>query len=45
MEYSANINGIEVVAFYSDKTVREIIIPPLEHLAELCGLYDLAFGG
>lgn len=37
MEYSANINGIEVTAFYSDKTVQEIFIPLLEHLAELHG--------
>ena len=35
MEYSANINGIEVTAFYSDTTVREIFIPLLERLAQL----------
>ena len=35
MEYSANINGIEVTAFYSDTTVREIFFPLLERLAQL----------
>ena len=35
MEYSAAINGIEVTAFYSDTTVREIFIPLLERLAQL----------
>ena len=35
MEYSANINGINVSAYYSDETVREVFIPLLEHLAAL----------
>ena len=35
MEYSANINGISVSAYYSDENVREVFIPLLEHLAAL----------
>ena len=35
MEYSANINGINVSAYYSDETVREVFIPLLEHLEKL----------
>ena len=35
MEYLANINGINVSANYSDKSVREVFIPLLEQLAEL----------
>ena len=35
MEYSANINGINVSAYYSDENVREVFIPLLEHLAAL----------
>ena len=35
MEYSANINGISVSAYYSDETVREVFIPLLEHLEKL----------
>ena len=30
MEYSANINGINVSAYYSDENVREVFIPLLE---------------
>ena len=29
------VNGIEVTAFYSGETVREVLIPLMEHLAEL----------
>lgn len=35
MEYSANINGIEVNAYYSDESVQEVFAPLLEHLAAL----------
>ena len=35
MEYSANINGINVSAYYSDENVREVFIPLLEHLEKL----------
>lgn len=35
MEYSANINGIEVSAYYSEQTVEHLLVPLLEHLAAL----------
>ena len=35
MECSLNINGIDVNAFYSDKTVEELFVPLLKHLSEL----------
>ena len=37
MEYSANINGIEVCAYYSEQTIRSLLIPLLEHLS---AMYD-----
>ena len=33
MEYRTNINGIEVVASYSEKSVNAILIPLLRHLS------------
>ena len=35
MEYSTNINGIEVVASYSEKSVNAILIPLLRHLSAI----------
>lgn len=35
MNYSININGIDVDATYSDKAIKEIFIPLLEHLTAL----------
>ena len=35
MEYSAKINGIEVCAYYSEKTIRSLLIPLLEHLSAM----------
>ena len=35
MKYSANINGIDVNAYYSDKTVNELFVPLLKQLAAL----------
>lgn len=32
MKYSANINGIEVCAHYSEKTIRDLFVPLLENL-------------
>lgn len=35
MEYTANINGIDVNAYYSDKTLNVLFVPLLEHMAEM----------
>ena len=35
MEYRTNINGIEVVASYSEKSVNAILIPLLRHLSAI----------
>ena len=35
MNYSININGIDVDATYSDKSIKEIFNPLLEHLTAL----------
>lgn len=35
MEYSANINGIDVCAYYSEQTVRKLLVPLLEKLSAL----------
>ena len=35
MKYTANINGIDVNAYYSDKTLNVLFVPLLEHMAEM----------
>ena len=35
MKYTANINGIDVVASYSEKTVSDLLVPLLKQLAAL----------
>ena len=35
MEYSANINGIDVCAYYSEQTVRNLLVPLLEDLSAM----------
>ena len=35
MRYSANINGIDVSAYYSERTIRDLLIPLLKQLSEM----------
>ena len=35
MEYSVNINGLEIKAYYSDRSINEILIPLLKDLSDL----------
>ena len=35
MEYSANINGIDVRAYYSEQTIQSLLVPLLEHLSAM----------
>ena len=35
MEYSVNINGLEIKAYYSEKSINEILIPLLKDLSDL----------
>ena len=35
MEYSVNINGLDIKAYYSDKSIKEILIPLLKGLSDL----------
>lgn len=35
MEYSANINGIDVCAYYSEQTIQGLLVPLLEHLSAM----------
>ena len=35
MEYSVNINGLDIKAYYSDKSINEILIPLLKDLSDL----------
>lgn len=35
MEYSANINGIDVCAYYSEQTIQSLFVPLLEHLSAM----------
>ena len=35
MEYSVNINGLDIKAYYSDRSINEILIPLLKDLSDL----------
>ena len=35
MKYSANINGIDVIAYYTEKTIRDLLVPLLKQLSAM----------
>ena len=35
MKYPANINGIDIVAYYSEKTIRELLVPLLKRMSAM----------